>query len=152
MSVTTEQLEAALDAALRGPERRKLQIGHRKWNVKPAQITRNGDFIRVDGLSGRYISRRRSRLPNDRYYYEIEKEGSQIKKLDIDRRSGLARLVKAAREIYEVAREIYEDSKKSGKSDAMATQDADREARKLLDGSSRGIAGYVITHIALRAK
>ncbi len=152
MTVTQEQLDAAVEAALQGPEKRDLRIGHRSWNVKPAHMIRNGSMLRVEGNRGHHISRRRSWGPNDRYYYVIEKEGSKLKNLDIDRSGGWARTIAWIIDTWEEIEAERERLQQQGKSDAAAANEAAWKTRDLLDGSSRGIAAYVITNIALRAK
>jgi hypothetical protein len=154
MSVTQEQLDAAVNAALNGPEARNLRIGHRDWNVKPALITRNGNTLRISGLRGHYISRRR-RGPNDRYYYEIVKEGSEIKRIDMERSRGMIRI---GRQVGDFAKDLWNAWKdRKGEGDFPHVDFINRfmaespENRELLT-SSKGIAGYVVANIALRAK
>lgn len=72
-------LELAIDAALHGPERKKLKVYGHKFNVKPAEIVREGAVVRVNGQISHHLTLR----PDDQVYYLIESRNGVIVQIDV---------------------------------------------------------------------
>lgn len=165
MSVNKENLEKAVKAALEGPEVRDVRIADYRFNIKPAEISRNGTTISVVGGDDRYISRRRRGRPNDRIYYEFDKSGGEIKNIDVEiDRGGVKAIwsrhrddIKKALEIaWRIYKEITEDREKAGDTIIMARKvgqtAASAELQHFLDGTWEGEASFLVGNIALRAE
>ncbi len=76
-------MEAAVHAALYGPEKKGVSIFDHGFNVKPAEFSRSGSRLTVTGQ----ISHRLSYRPDDQLYYTVFLESAVIKdiKSKIDR-------------------------------------------------------------------
>ncbi|GLC90255.1 methyltransferase [Lysinibacillus piscis] len=72
-------MDMAIQAALVGPEMKKLNILGHEFNVKPVVISRKDNLISVNGEISHHLSWR----PDDQLYYRIEKENGEIKKVEI---------------------------------------------------------------------
>ncbi len=71
--------EIAVNAALHGPEVKKLSVFGHKFNVKPAYVTRNGAKVTAAGQISHHLRWR----PDDQVYYNIDKEGGVIKSINM---------------------------------------------------------------------
>jgi hypothetical protein len=166
MSVNKENLEKAIKAALEGPEERGLRIADYRFNIKPAEISRNGNTVSVVGGDDRYISRRRRGRPNDRIYYEFEKSGDDLSEFDIEiNRGGFASVVDRyrledfhgrIRTANRIIKTIRDRRRELGDTDEMAEEMAQlagyEESLQLLDGSWEGESAFLVANIALHAK
>jgi hypothetical protein len=78
MAVDKAALDAAIHAALKGPEKKKIKVARHEWNVKKIDITRDGGVLVVDGRSGHHISHHRAWVPDDQIYFgfAIGQDGS----------------------------------------------------------------------------
>ncbi len=72
-------MDKAVQAALGGPEIKKLNVLGHEFNVKPAGITKKNELTVVDGQISHHLSWR----PDDQLYYHIEKENGEVKKVEI---------------------------------------------------------------------
>ncbi|EOQ10167.1 hypothetical protein [Bacillus cereus] len=72
-------LDLAVQAALVGPEVKKLSVFDHEFNVKPAYISKVGDKTLVNGQISHHLSFR----PDDQLYYRFVKENGEIKDLEI---------------------------------------------------------------------
>ncbi|MBK3496546.1 methyltransferase [Viridibacillus sp. YIM B01967] len=72
-------MDVAVQAALTGPEVKKLKVFDHEFNVKPAYISKSKNLTIVNGQISHHLSYR----PDDQFYYRIEKENNEIKKIDI---------------------------------------------------------------------
>ena len=72
-------MDKAVQAALVGPEIKKLNVLGHEFNVKPAGITKKNELTVVDGQISHHLSWR----PDDQLYYHIEKENGEVKKVEI---------------------------------------------------------------------
>jgi len=71
--------QAAVNAALHGPEIKKVKVFGHHFNVKPAEITRTGTKVTAAGQISHHLRWRR----DDQVYYYIEKEGGTVKKIEL---------------------------------------------------------------------
>ncbi|TNC46271.1 hypothetical protein FHG66_19210, partial [Rubellimicrobium rubrum] len=60
-------VEAALQAAFEGPERKKLKIHGHEFNIKPMEIVSEGASTRAHGQISHHLSHR----PDDQVYFDI---------------------------------------------------------------------------------
>jgi hypothetical protein len=78
---------SAIQAALYGPEKKKLKVRDHEFNVKPMEISRNSGVTAAYG----HISHHLSWRPDDQVHYEIVKERGVVKKIEMRiNRGGLA--------------------------------------------------------------
>lgn len=133
-------LELAIDAALHGPERKKLKVYDHEFNVKPAEIVRAPGLIRANGQISHHLTWRR----DDQVYYAIEKRNGVI--TGIDRRinrggwAGIAAPFISALGAYFGGIVIP-----PGQIEAVG-----RKLGTLIDGSWESVADFIIANIALR--
>jgi hypothetical protein len=70
--VNSKNLDAAVHAALHGPERKKLKIARHEFNVKPVKITREADGrLIIDGSEGHHISHHISMQPDHQIMFKV---------------------------------------------------------------------------------
>ncbi|PEF32694.1 methyltransferase [Bacillus wiedmannii] len=72
-------LDKAVQAALLGPEIKKLKVFDHEFNVKPAYISKKGNQTVVNGQISHHLSYRL----DDQVYYQFVKENGEIKNLEI---------------------------------------------------------------------
>ncbi|MEC1180857.1 methyltransferase [Metasolibacillus meyeri] len=72
-------MEKAVQAALAGPEIKKLEVLGHEFNVKPASIVKKDDRTIVNGQISHHLSWR----PDDQVFYHIEIEHGEVKKVEI---------------------------------------------------------------------
>ncbi|PEO39969.1 methyltransferase [Bacillus wiedmannii] len=72
-------LDRAVQAALLGPEIKKLKVFDHEFNVKPAYISKQGNKTYVSGQISHHLSHR----IDDQVYYRFEKENGEVKNLEI---------------------------------------------------------------------
>lgn len=77
--VPMNNLEKAVQAALLGPEIKKLKVFDHEFNVKPAYISKMGNQTVVNGQISHHLSFRL----DDQVYYRFVKENGEIKNLEI---------------------------------------------------------------------
>lgn len=83
-------IERAMKAVFKGPEAKKLEVMDHEFNVKPAEIQRNGKRRTANGQISHHLSFR----TDDQLYYTIVKEGDVVKSQEIRiSRGGAAPLV-----------------------------------------------------------
>lgn len=131
------RLDQMVQAALHGPELKKVKYIKHEFNVKKARITYPADGVtRIEGQLSHHLSFR----PDDQFYYTIEKKRGHIISVDfkIDR-GGLAPYVgKLAKEIPIVG---------------VAHEEIEQVIRKLgqkVDGSWESEAELIALAIAMR--
>ncbi len=161
MAVRMKDFEKAMTAALDGPSKKKIKIEKHNFNVDMANITRVGNKIVVVGnADGKNISHRLKFRPDDQVDYAFEVVGGQVKNLDIRVRKGSDKTIKLIKKVVKViklALEVKESIDQQQKADgAVVANDAANDAafqetKRLLDGSWRGEARFMIANIALRA-
>ncbi|PEL99759.1 methyltransferase [Bacillus cereus] len=72
-------LDKAVQAALLGPEIKKLKVFDHEFNIKPAYISKKENQTVVNGQISHHLSYR----PDDQVYYRFVKENGEIKNLEI---------------------------------------------------------------------
>ncbi|ENQ3077531.1 methyltransferase [Bacillus multifaciens] len=77
--VPMNNLDKAVQAALLGPEIKKLKVFDHEFNVKPAYISKKGNQTIVNGQISHHLGYRL----DDQVYYRFVKENGEIKNLEI---------------------------------------------------------------------
>ncbi|MES5943648.1 MULTISPECIES: methyltransferase [unclassified Bacillus cereus group] len=78
-AIPMNNLDKAVQAALLGPEIKKLKVFDHEFNVKPAYISKMGNQTVVNGQISHHLSFRL----DDQVYYRFVKENGEIKNLEI---------------------------------------------------------------------
>lgn len=78
-AIPMNNLDKAVQAALLGPEIKKLKVFDHEFNVKPAYISKMDNQIVVNGQISHHLSFRL----DDQVYYRFVKENGEIKNLEI---------------------------------------------------------------------
>ncbi len=78
-AIPMNNLDKAVQAALLGPEIKKLKVFDHEFNVKPAYISKLGNQTGVNGQISHHLSFRL----DDQVYYRFVKEDGVIKNLEI---------------------------------------------------------------------
>lgn len=73
-------MDLSVQAALFGPEIKKVDVFGHEFNVKPAYISKEDHVTIVNGQISHHLSWR----PDDQLYYRIEKENGEVKKIEIE--------------------------------------------------------------------
>lgn len=81
--VNRKNLQAAVTAALDGPERKELKICRHEFNVKPVTLTHEGDYVIVDGTKGHHISHEITMAPDDQVYYKLRVRKGGVTRDDV---------------------------------------------------------------------
>jgi hypothetical protein len=89
-AIPMNNLDKAVQAALLGPEKKKLKVFDHEFNVKPAYISKLGNQTIVNGQISHHLSFRL----DDQVYYRFVKEDGVIKNLEIkiDRGDGWTKI------------------------------------------------------------
>jgi hypothetical protein len=150
--VNVKNLNAAVEAALKGPERKKIKIARHEFNVKPAKITReNGDVI-IDGGDGRHISHHISMSPDDQVMYKAIRHADGTFEIDptfLNRwKAWIPELVATLKTASDIAKTVGAVLK----ADGGLNDEIMQSTAHLLDGSWKGEAKFLIAQIALRAQ
>lgn len=136
----SHSLERALDAALHGPERKKLKVYGHEFNVKPAEIVRSGSVVTANGQISHHLTLR----PDDQVYYVIEKRNGVVTR--IDRRINRGGLTRIAAPIISVLGGYFGGiAIPPDKIEAVG-----RTLGTVIDGSWESVADMIIANIALR--
>lgn len=134
----------AMKAALCGPERKKIEIFGHKFNVKPVEITREGQEITVVGQISHHLTARR----DDQIYYRITKEGNTVKEIQVNiERGGWAPI---AAPIISVLSTYITGGGFTIPPEKIET--VGRTLGRAIDGSWEQAAQFLIVNIALRAQ
>lgn len=88
----------AVLAALKGPELKGVGVYGHEWNVKPAQIEKSGDLLRVSGQ----LSRRKPNVADNQIYYKIELTKGQVTSAVYDGATGDSDWEQAARKLSDL--------------------------------------------------
>lgn len=72
-------MDIAVQAALVGPEIKKLNVLGHEFNVKPASISKKNNLTVVNGQISHHLSWR----PDDQLYYRIDIENGEVKQVEI---------------------------------------------------------------------
>ncbi|OQR53387.1 methyltransferase [Bacillus sp. CDB3] len=78
-TVSMNNLDKAVQAALLGPDIKKLKVFDHEFNVKPAYISKMGNQTVVNGKISHHLSNR----IDDQVFYRFIKENGEIKNLEI---------------------------------------------------------------------
>ncbi|MBG9585274.1 methyltransferase [Bacillus thuringiensis] len=78
-AIPMNNLDKAVQAALLGPEIKKLKVFDHEFNVKPAYISKKDNQTVVNGQISHHLSYRL----DDQVYYRFVKENGEIKNLEI---------------------------------------------------------------------
>jgi hypothetical protein len=149
--VKRSNLAAAIQAALKGPEKKKIRIARHEFNVKPVTITRRDDgSIVVDGGNGHHISHHVSMSPDDQVYFSV------TKKPDGSVEPWEPRIEKWGPwipELIAVLTKAYTIAKATGvlKADGGVDEAVLKETATRLDGTWKGEAKFLIANIVLAA-
>ncbi len=139
-------LERAIQAALEGPEIKKLKIHDHRFNVKPLEIRIKEENGTKTVTATGHISHHLSLRPDDQIHYTIViHDGRLMNVLDADHiiidRGGLAGLAGPAGAAIAGAFGVPLSPE--------TITDAGRAAGKLIDGSWEGACRFLIFNIAL---
>ena len=136
-----QNLDVAMKAALKGPEKKLLKIFGHEFNVKPCQISRNGQKLIINGQLSHCLTLR----PDDQFFYTIVKENGIVKDLTfkIDR-GGAAPFV--APIISAVGTAILKVPIPADKVEAVG-----HKLGQALNGGWEEVAQLIASNIALRA-
>ncbi len=133
--------EDAMNAALKGPEQKKIKIFDHYFNVKPVEILREGSTATIVG----HISHHLSWRPDDQVYYVIVKEKGVIKHMKVDiNRGGFAPIaapIISSLTTYYGGVAIPPDQIES----------VGRSLGRVIDKNWEGASQFLIANIALRA-
>ncbi len=77
-------LRKAVNAALAGPEAKKLEVNGHKFNVKKASVMTVGDMVTVKGQISHHLTLR----PDDQMYYTIKKSNGKVTSVEIKIEAG----------------------------------------------------------------
>ncbi|MCQ6530461.1 methyltransferase [Bacillus mycoides] len=78
-AIPMNNLDKAIQAALLGPEIKKLKVFNHEFNAKPAYISKMGNQTIVNGQISHHLSYR----IDDQVYYRFVKENGEIKNVEI---------------------------------------------------------------------
>lgn len=152
--VKVEGFRKALKAALNGPELKDVEWskdGH-DFNVKQVVVKQEGDGLKIDGSEGHHISHRLRFRPDDQVFYtcRVTKEG-KVEDLQVNVKSSFDTLeewVEKAGPLLALLGGVV-----SGAADTvsvgpnLANADPVEESLKLLDGSWKGDANFLIANV-----
>jgi hypothetical protein len=94
----------AVKAALEGPEFKDANVYGHAWNVKPAQIEKNGAILRVTGQ----LSYRKQLATDNQIFYTIEITNGEVTSAKYDGAQGESDWEKAARKLADlIANEAF---------------------------------------------
>ena len=135
-----QNLDVAMKAALKGPEKKLLKIFGHEFNVKPCQISKNGQKTIVNGQLSHCLAFR----PDDQFFYTIVKENGVVSNLTfkIDR-GGAAPIL--APIISAVGTAILKVPIPPDKIESVGNQ-----LGKVLNGGWEEVAQLIASNIALR--
>lgn len=149
--VNVKNLNAAVAAALHGPEHKKIKIARHEFNVKPVKITRtNGDVV-IDGGKGHHISHAISMSPDDQVEYKAVRHPDGTYEIDP---TYLGRWETWASEIVTILKTVTTIITTVGavlKANGQVDDAVMSKTAELLDGSWKGEAKFLIAQITLRA-
>jgi len=139
-TVAAGPVEEALEAALHGPEKKKLKIFGHHFNVKPIEISVGGETTTIFGQLSHHLRWR----PDDQVYYTIVKEHGAVISIERKIRRGgwvpiIARIVAVVGAIFQVP--IPPDEVES----------VGFGIKDLIDGSWVSVADFLIAQVAIRA-
>jgi hypothetical protein len=149
--VKRSNLAAAIHAALKGPEKKKIKIARHEFNVKPVMITRRDDgSIVVDGGDGHHISHHISVSPDDQVYFSVTKRPDGTLE---PWEPKIEKWVPWIPELISVLTTAYAIAKATGvlKADGGVEEAILEDTAKLLDGTWKGEAKFLIANIVLAA-
>jgi hypothetical protein len=132
-------VERAMKAVFKGPEVKKLEVGDHEFNVKPAEISRNGTTRTANGQISHHLSFR----PDDQVFYTIVKQGDVVKSQEVRISRGgaapfVAPLISAA-SAY-LGKPVPPDK----------VEEVGRGLGKFIEGSWEEVAQMLVGNIALR--
>ena len=146
MAVNTAQFQKAMNAALDGPEVKKIKPDKHEFNVKKVRVESDANGIVIHGDKGHHISHHLTLRDDDQVYFSarVDKTGAVSElSVNIDRswaNRGVALLADAVL-----------DRLIGKKSDGGATTAPAKDSEKLLDGSWEGEAKFLIANIIVHA-
>jgi hypothetical protein len=160
MTVNQANFEKAMNAALQGPEVKKLKFEKHEFNVKPAKIERKDGNLQVSGQISHHLAWR----DDDQFYYRFSVvSGKQVSIQDIDvdiDESILSKVFKLGLDLLvEFLKKQLEDEldDQTGQTEQALTRSGDQasarvfeESKRLLDGSWQGEANFIVVNIAAR--
>lgn len=164
MALNTTDFEAAVHAALHGPEKKDLTIDQHSFNVKPAVIERDHEkgIITVTGdeEGDHHISHRKFGFDDQISYKFTKKIGDtsipSIGELDIEVSTAFEKYLGLTKDIIvktgPIILGLISGGGSDGKADAAVSDEVMEETKKLLDGEWEGELYFLITHIYLRAE
>lgn len=133
-------IQVALNAAFTGPEAKKVKVFDHKFNIKPLQITREGDSETAYG----HISHHLSFRPDDQVYFTIDKIREVITRVDIKiNRGGWAPIAApfvSTLGVYFTGVPIPPDQ----------IEAIGRQLGEVVDGRWDSVAQYIVGEIAVR--
>ncbi len=133
-------LEIALNAALKGPEKKKIKLFNHEFNVKPVEIITSGNIKRATGQLSHVLAWR----PDDQVYYTItKKDDGTIKgiKIKISRGGGASYIAALASITSDVLIGVPIPS--------SSIESVSRKLGRILEGGWEDVAEYFIDMIAL---
>jgi hypothetical protein len=160
MTVNQANFEKAMNAALQGPEVKKLKFEKHEFNVKPVKTERKDGTLQVSGRISHHLAWR----DDDQYDYRFAVvSGKQVSiqdiNVDIDE-SILSKVFKLGLDLLvEFLKAQLEDEldDQTGQTEQALTRSGDQasarvfeESKRLLDGSWQGEANFMVVNIAAR--
>jgi hypothetical protein len=141
----SEGTRQAIDAALRGPEVKRLNVHNHHFNVKKATITRTGNTITIAGRISHNVRGR----PDEQVDYTILKEGTKVKDIQLNVSGGLGDWLSKLSTVFGY---LSSDPRaQAAKGVVGASKPFVERAAKLLDGNWTGVVRYIIANIAEEA-
>jgi hypothetical protein len=132
-------MEIAVNAALHGPEKKRLKVYDHEFNVKPAELSRRGARLTISGQISHHLTARR----DDQVYYTIILENAVIQ--DIKKEIERGGVTPLAAPIVSVLAAYYGGI--AVPPDQVAT--VGRALGKFYDGGWESAASIMITNIGL---
>ncbi len=141
--VSAGPMEDAMNAALTGPEKKKLKVFDHEFNVKPVEVKRTETEIIVNG----HISHHLRFRPDDQVYYHIVKKGNTIVKLERNiARGGWTGIVAP------IASSLGTYLTGGTPIPPDRIEAIGRSIGKAVDGTWEGAADAIIANVAIRVK
>lgn len=135
-----QNLKVAMNAALKGPEKKLLKIFGHEFNVKPCQVDKNGQKTIVNGQLSHCLLFR----PDDQFFYTIVKENGVVKDISFKiKRGGAAPIL--APVISAVGTAILKVPIPPDKIESVGNK-----LGQMLNGGWEEVAQLIASNIALR--
>lgn len=154
MSIKPTELRRALNAALDGPEEKRVKFRNHDFHIRPLQLTRNGNTVAVQGHMFHQLQLR----PDDKIIYSFRKVNGAVQDLDIRFEKGIDKLAKTVGDIIEVAAKVAstivtatgDDKSDSAAGGLPRDQPAPKTEELLVNDGWKAESRFLIANIAVR--